>query len=321
MTVPAIVLALAISLAVTLRAQTSVKTAVTGQPFVANFFLPACTSKCPVVLLIGGSGGGIWDRHGDALAQRGFAALALKYFTLEKQEAIEGIPVLPSELDQIPLEYFQKAINYVRAHPSVDGERIGIVGVSKGSELALLLAAHDARIKSVVAIAPSAVVWQSLPSAAAWDPPVALHLRRSSWTHKGQPLPFVPYATATLPREQQGSLAEMYRRSLDQEQLVSRAMIPVESINAPILLLSGKQDTTWPSSLMGDMVVKRLRDHKFKFSYEHIAYDDAGHMIAARGGRADIPATRRGGTEDGNRIAQDDVERRMFAFLTRHLSP
>src|SRR5688572_24635742 len=33
--------------------------------------------------------------------------------------------------------------------------------------------------------------------------------------------------------------------------------------------------------------------HGFPYAHEHIAYDDAGHMIAWK--RTDIPATRRGG--------------------------
>src|SRR5688572_28064185 len=192
------------------QAPTPTKIAVTGQAFVANLYLPSCDSKCPVVLLVGGSGGEIWDYHGENLAGRGFAALALAYFSLEK------MPGLPHELDQIPLEYFQNALAYVHTDGSLDPERIGIAGVSKGGELALLLASVDPRIRAVLAFVPSSVVWQSLPSAAAWDRAADQQPRRSSWTYEGQPLPFVPYAAAT----KTDSLADMYRRSLDQRELI-----------------------------------------------------------------------------------------------------
>ena len=69
---------------------------------------------------------------------------------------------------------------------------------------------------------------------------------------------------------------------------------------------------------MADMVVNRLRERGFALPHEHIAYDDAGHMIAWK--RTDIPATRRGGTEDGNRVAQDDAQRRMLQFFGRYLA-
>ena len=77
-------------------AQAPAKIAVTGQSIVANLYVPTCQSTCPVVLLVGGSGGGIdWqDYMGAILARNGFAALALAYF---------GMEGLPKELDQIPL--------------------------------------------------------------------------------------------------------------------------------------------------------------------------------------------------------------------------
>lgn len=288
-------------------AQTPAKQAIADAAFVANLYLPDCQHKCPVVLLVGGSGGGIdWqDYMGEILARNGVAAIAVAYFAMER---------LPRELEQIPLEYFQGVIAYARSHRSLNPDRIGVAGNSKGAELALLLASHDPAIRAVVAFAPSSVVWQSLPSSVAWDRSADQRPRRSSWTFKGQPLAFVPYAAATSSE----SLADMYRRSLNQRDLAQRAAISVERINGPILLLSGKQDTTWPSSLMGDMVVRQLRERAFGFSYEHIAYDDAGHMIAWK--RTDIRATRRGGTEQGNRVAQDDAERRMLGFFRRHLA-
>ncbi|HEX6214320.1 MAG TPA: acyl-CoA thioester hydrolase/BAAT C-terminal domain-containing protein [Vicinamibacterales bacterium] len=289
------------------QAQTSVKHEIAGAGFVANLYLPACQSKCPVVLLVGGSGGGIdWqDYMGEILSRNGFAAIAVAYFAMER---------LPKELDQIPLEYFQNVVAYARSHRSLNPDRIGIAGNSKGAELALLLATREPAIRAVVAFAPSSVVWQSLPSSAAWDRSADQLPRRSSWTFERQPFAFLPYAAAASGE----SLADMYRRSLNQQELVERAAIPVEHINGPVLLLSGTQDTTWPSSLMGDMVVKRLRERAFRFPNEHVAYDDAGHMIAWK--RTDIPATRRGGTEQGNRVAQDDAERRMLQFFRQHLA-
>jgi dienelactone hydrolase len=242
---------------------------------------------------------------GAILARNGFAALALAYF---------GMEGLPKELDQIPLEYFQSALAYIRSHPSLNDGQIGIAGNSKGAELALLLASQDPTIRAVVAFAPSSVVWESLPSDVARNRAAAGQPRHSSWTYKGQAFAFVPYVAAS-PSD---SGADTYRRALEKRELVERAAVRVESIRAPILLLSGRQDTTWPSSLMSEMVMEPLRNRAFGFSYEHIAYDDAGHMIAWK--RTDIPATRRGGTEQGNRVAQDDAERRMLEFFGRHLA-
>ena len=56
------------------------------------------------------------------------------------------------------------------------------------------------------------------------------------------------------------------------------AAIPVERIEAPILLLSGDFDDLWPSTLGGEQVIKRLRANDFPYKAEHIAYPGAGHM-------------------------------------------
>jgi dienelactone hydrolase len=60
---------------------------------------------------------------------------------------------------------------------------------------------------------------------------------------------------------------------------VSAAEIPVERINGPVLLISGTDDQVWPSSLLADMAVRRLRDRAHPFSVEHACYEGAGHGI------------------------------------------
>jgi dienelactone hydrolase len=47
--------------------------------------------------------------------------MCLAYF------AMDG---LPRKFSQIPLEYFQKAIGWLRAHPGVDAERVAVFGMS-----------------------------------------------------------------------------------------------------------------------------------------------------------------------------------------------
>jgi len=99
---------------------------------VGALFLPSASAPCPAVIVLGGAGGGLSEGGAETLASEGFAALALAYF---------GIDRLPHELLEIPLEYFEKAIAWLRAQPGVDAERVAVVGNSKGGELALLLGA------------------------------------------------------------------------------------------------------------------------------------------------------------------------------------
>lgn len=263
---------------------------------VANLHRPEGSGPFPGILVLGGSGGGIgWqDRIGALLAERGFATLALAYF---------GMEGLPGQLERIPLEYFDEALDHLVEQPYVEPASIGVVGVSKGGELALLLASRDRRLTAVVAFVPSSAVFQSI--AEGWP-------TTSSWSFEGKDVPFVPYLITESFRPDR--LATMYRESLDQPE-AAEAVIEVERIHGPILLLSGKADTLWPSTYMSEQVMQRLEAKSFPYGFEHVAYDDAGHRISI----VTEETTRLGGTAEGNRAAQEDAQRRMLTFFAESL--
>jgi hypothetical protein len=65
----------------------------------------------------------------------------------------------------------------------------------------------------------------------------------------------------------------------------------------------------WPSAEMSDMMMHTLRDQGFSYTYEHIKYDNAGHTMTEY--------YMMGGTEEGNRKARIDSNRRMLLFLNK----
>ncbi len=72
-----------------------------------------------------------------------------------------------------PLEYLATALDYLATQPEVRGDRLGVVGHSRGAELALLTGATFPRVGAVVALAPSAFVWGGLGDATGGPEPAA----------------------------------------------------------------------------------------------------------------------------------------------------
>jgi dienelactone hydrolase len=244
-----------------------------------RFFQPARGGPHPALLVFGGSGGGLgWSRQvAPLLARHGFATLALAYF---------GIDPLPSELVEIPLEYFATALDWLAGRPGVLGERPAVMGVSKGGELALLLGATFPRVRAVVAVVPSHVV-----QAGVGEAPLTT---ASSWSRHGQPLPCLQRSALDLTggqgRDPEAPIAlrGYYDAALTDTAAVARAAIPVERINGRVLMISGSDDGFWPSTAMADQVVDRLARHAHPYPVQHLAYQGAGH---GAGGIPYLPKT------------------------------
>ena len=228
-------------------------------------YRPEGNARVPAIIVLGGSEGGLQGASsvGSAFAQHGYAVLALAYFMDDG---------LPQTLENIPLEYFDKAVDWLKAQPGIDGGEIGVVGGSRGSEAALLLASRRADIKAAAAFAPSGIVWQGLNFANPMN-------MGPAWTLDGKPLPYLmPDGMAYRPG---APMKPMFDHALAQIDAHPGVHIPVEQINGPILLVSGKADALWPSFEMSEAIVKRLGDKGFKYPVEHLSYDTAGHMVFA----------------------------------------
>jgi dienelactone hydrolase len=279
---------------------------VKDQGFLATLYRPQTKLPRAGIILVGGSGGGIgWQRNLAALlASKGYCALALAYFSAEG---------LSPNLEKIPLEYFQKAIDWMSANPAVDKKHLAIVGVSKGAELALVLGSHFPQIKAVVAYVPSSVAFQSIIFQNQTTP----NPLTSSWTYKGEELPFVPYADSEKYRQSR-KLVDLYEATLENRAAAEKAVIKVENIQGPILLLSGKEDAVWPSTRMSDEVIARLKQFKHRFAYKHIAYANAGHAISLPGYYPTADSVRNGGTAQANARAQTEAWQEVLTFLNQN---
>jgi dienelactone hydrolase len=208
-------------------------------PVHGTLFLPAAAQPSAAVLVIGGSGGSEPSYVGQALAAEGFAALSVAYF------ARDG---LPAQLRGIPLEYFFSALELLRAELPSSATTIAVLGMSRGSEAAMLTAIHaPARVDAVLGTVPGNVVAGGLPPGA------------PAWLLHGRPLPSVDHAGP------------------DCEQ--ADALIPVELIPGPVLLVAAGADQVWPSAAMARALSRRLGEHGDQHGHQVLEYPQAGHSL------------------------------------------
>ncbi|CAO4385375.1 unnamed protein product [Caenorhabditis nigoni] len=107
-----------------------------------TIFKPPGSGPFPTIIDISGTGGGLNEQKGAALASRGFVVLCLAFFKYKS---------LPEDLLSVDLQYFEDAINYITSLPYTS-DRIGFQGVSFGGTLVMFLATKFPKIKAVCSI-------------------------------------------------------------------------------------------------------------------------------------------------------------------------
>lgn len=268
------------------------------------FAVPGARNR-PAVLMLGGSNGGFpSDHYARDLAAAGFPTLTLAYF----KGFLPGAPAhLPAMLEEIPLEYFFKAIDWLKARPEVNPRKVALMGESRGGELVLQLASMRPDVAGVIAYVPSHLRWGSVSPA-----------NKAAWTLGGEPLPYV--------RDEyvQGEpMMDGFLRALNgPPEALQAAAIPVEDIRGAVLLLTTTADGLWPSTRMAQAVMQRMAEKGKRGPRDHISYDDASHLLMGPG-----PGITRftsgpftidfGGSQDGTRKARDAAWAAAKAFLGR----
>lgn len=248
------------------QAQDTEPTVITGVGFDADHFASETNGRYGVIVLTG-SGGGKANDTARLIAEMGYDVLSLAYFDRT------GSALVPETLEMIPLEYFDAPKKWLMGRSNTRDDGVVIYGLSKGAELALVLASHDSDYKAVIALAPSHVVWQGNPKDFS-----DLMSSPSSWSWKGQPLPFVPYVS-NEEKESMG-FTNRHAASLTNKVAVERALISVENIDAPILLLSGGMDAMWPASKMGTEICSAANSSHADIPCTLLIYEEGDHLLS-----------------------------------------
>jgi len=234
------------------------------------------------IIVFGGSEGGISMINVTRdYALEGFAALNVAYF------AYDGLPKYCAE---IPLEYFEEPIEWMLNQEYVKSSSIALHGVSKGSELSLLLASEYPEISVVIAMSATNVIW---PGFGGWINHNDSAGRMSSWTKSGKPLPymdtdfhdsviyrdFMLFITSDEGPVKSISSFDYFKKQLTFKEVVENASIPINEAHAAILLVSGGKDEMWPSSEMSESIIGLLKEENYQYPYKHIIIENQNHYF------------------------------------------
>src|SRR6059036_471516 len=124
-----------------------------GDTVRGDLYLPPGNGPFPAVVLAGG-----WcyvkelrqPRYAEAFVAKGIAALVFDYRRLGASDGTPRQRLDP--WDQI--EDYQNAITFLEERAKVDGDRIGVWGISYSGGHVLILGAVDPRVKAIVSNVP-----------------------------------------------------------------------------------------------------------------------------------------------------------------------
>ncbi|WP_440990515.1 acyl-CoA thioesterase/bile acid-CoA:amino acid N-acyltransferase family protein [Haloarchaeobius baliensis] len=249
----------------------------------ADLYLPGdeesaeTVDPAPGIVVLGGSEGGRprsplpW-----LLADEGYAVLAPAYM------GEDGAPA--DELSEVPVAAVADAVRRFADHDATSG-RLAVLGKSRGSELAGLLATRVDAIELYVGVAPSGIAFEGLDSRNQTT-------GTSAWAIDGEPTPFVPIdedAITADPIE----IADSYVGGIDatDDGRVANAEL-LDGFDGTVLLVAGEDDRMWRSARLAGRLADRLDDGPASVRLE--TYPDAGHAISPpvthTTGRALVPA-------------------------------
>lgn len=265
-----------------------IKREVTENGLIADLFTDGSVQPQKAIIMLGGSEGGkSWSRIKrpvELLVERGYAVLSLAYF---KEDG------LSDSLEEIPLEYFNRAFGWLSDQGEIVADQYAILGGSKGAEAALLLGSKFPQVKAVVAFSPSSVVWQGIP-AKRFELGIDV---KSSWSMNGVGLPFLPYPSSIKKWQLiLLQLRDMHEAALQGMGKENEAEIQVENTGGAILLLSGMRDQLWPATLMSEQIMNRLKMKGFGYHFEHLKFNSNHNGI----------------------VMNKDSWRKTFTFLDEH---
>lgn len=221
----------------------------------SRLFVRPNAIPAPGIVMLHGSEGGsarYIDEDAMPLAEAGFAVVTFCWF---------DCPGKPDAIHRIPLEDTVAAIDWLRASDAVRGRPVGVYGVSRGAEQAVLLASllpDTGAIATVAVHAPSDTVVASYDPDAddsiyEQDPDTGQWIFGPAWTWQGAPL--------------YGETTSFY---------VPGPRIRVEDYPGALYLSHGVDDMLWP--VQRSYNIQSARDAAGRVTEPHY-WEGEGHIV------------------------------------------
>lgn len=207
------------------------------------------------------------------LMDAGFSVLCLGYQGWNPAET-------PASL--IPLDYVSHAINWIYRNVQESHIKIGMTGISMGALYTLAAACFVPQISAIALASPFDHIMEGLSTSL--NP-----TEHSTFTWKNQELPYQPW-TILKRKKRTIFLAALLDKSYGPQRLLRYvydhnpwnvdSSLPVEKIEADILLLASKNDDCWPADKAVSRLIPRLQSRQLNGrKVEYILYEKGCHNI------------------------------------------
>ena len=211
--------------------------------------------RLPGVIDLWGRTGGIREDRAALLASNGFASLTIAYCEYRD---------LPDKYDVLHLSYFERAIDWLIAHPKVTSGGVGLVGLSMGGVLALAIASQiPNKIKAVVSISGPHFL-------------IGCLLKCSTLSIQGFPID----QTVANNCSRYKHYVSTFKTIKETSKPGSPWIIPVEHISCPVLLVYGHDDKLNPEiKWMFEDVFQHMEKHGKGSLCRRLGFPGTGHFI------------------------------------------
>ncbi|XP_066914314.1 acyl-coenzyme A thioesterase 1-like [Clytia hemisphaerica] len=221
--------------------------------FRGTVFVPEGDGPFPAVMtLFGGiKKKQVPEQYAAYLASQGFVTYAMGYF------GGEGLPKTYTQ-EPINIEYFEEAFENLRQHELVDSNNVGVLGESKGGDIAIAMISHLPQVKAVCTLNGSVV---------------SVGVATSYKGNTTEQIPANMFAARFL---ECGSVD--ISDCLEDPKENPNAIHQIERSKGDLLMIAGEDDMNWKSCLFTDIAKERM-DKAGKTNYKIIRYPNIGHFI------------------------------------------